>query len=232
MIPVEYIFNATNDLTRKNNAGYTSSEEFNRHLNQCQDMLMRYYYKLFEESQIVVDSLFPFLKELQLIVGTNGIVPMPDDYRYRLEVGYLEVFNAACEETGGPTIQPKPMHYLAANEVIETLSSPIRKPSKEKRIYKHTFVNNYMQVYPKDLTGYVNFKYVRDPLQAVYATTFDSINRIQVFDSSNSVDLEWLDQDRDNLVDLLLLMKGISIRETALTQWIMQKNQYLSNKIA
>jgi len=229
MINVQYIFEATNDLTRKNNAGYTSSEEFNRHLNQCQDMLMRYYYKLFEESQIIVDSLLPFLKEVQLTIGTKGVVQLPVDYRYRLEVGYLEILNAGCEG-GAPNVKPKPMHYLAANEVIETLSSPIRKPSKAKGIYKHTFVNDAMYVYPIDLTGYVNFKYIADPIQAAYNTTVDTVNRIEVYDSATSVNLQWNEQDRDNLVDLLLLMKGISIRESALTQWVAQKNQYLSNK--
>lgn len=228
MIPVQYIFEATNDLTRKNNAGYTSSAEFNRHLNQCQDMLMRYYYKLFEEAQQIVDSLFPFLVELRIPIGAKGVVTLPNDYRHRLEVGYLEVFNAGCE--GGLTIKPKPMHYLAANEVIETLSSPIRKPSKAKKIYKHTFVNGAMLVYPDDLTGYVHFKYLRDPRQAAYNTTFDVVNRQQIFDPLTSIDLEWNEQDRDNIVDLLLLMKGISIRESALTQWVVQKNQYLSNK--
>ncbi len=229
MINVQYIFNAVNDLTRKNNAGYTSNEEFNRHLNQCQDILMRYYYKLFEEAQIIVDSLMPFLIEANLPIGANARIPFPSDYRYRLEVGYLEIYNPDCGETG-LQINPKPCHYLAANEVIETLSSPIRKPSKNKRIYKHTFINDYIQLYPIDLTGYAHFKYVRKPVQAVYGVIIDLVNRIEVYDPATSVNLEWLEQDRDNLVDLMLMLNGIALRETALVQWVQQKNAFTMNK--
>ena len=230
MINVQYIFEAVNDLTRKNNAGYTSSEEFNRHLNQSQDILMRYYYKLFEEGQIIVDSLMPFLKQSNLIIGTNAQVAFPDDYRYRLEVGYLEINNPDCGQTQ-PTITPTPCHYLAANEVMETLSSPIRKPDKNKGIYKHTFVNNVIQLYPLDLSGYIHFKYIRKPVQAKYATTIDTVNRIEVYDPINSIDLEWLEQDRDNIVDILLFMKGISLRESALINWVQQKNMFKSQKV-
>lgn len=230
MINVEYIFKAVNDLTRKNNAGYTSNAEFNRHLNQSQDMLMRYYYRQFEEHQILVDSLLPFIVNTQLQIGAKGVVVLPSDYRHRLEVGYLEIYNAACGETGGPSIDPKPMHYMAANEEMETLSSPIRKPRKDKGVYRHTFFNGYMQVYPTDLTGYVNFKYLRDPVQANYAVTVNSVDRIQIYDPLNSVNLEWEEQDRDNIVDLILLFMGVAIRETALIQWVIQKNQYLANK--
>ena len=230
MINVQYIFEAVNDLTRKNNAGYTSSEEFNRHLNQCQDMLMRYYYKLFEEGQIIVDSLMPFLKQSNLIIGPGSQVAFPNDYRYRLEVGYLEINNPDCGQNE-PTIKPSPCHYLAANEVMETLSSPIRKPSKAKGIYKHTFINNNIQLYPLDLTGYIHFKYIRKPIQAEYNTTVDVVNRIEVYDPLTSVNLEWLDQDRDNLVDLLLFMKGIALRETALISWVQQKNAFKTQKV-
>ena len=222
MISVQFVFESVNDLSRKNNAGYTSSEEFNRHLSKVQDILMRYYYKLFEEKQIVVDALMPFLVESRLIIGANGIVAMPEDYRHRLEVGYLDIQNPDCDNDE-PTIKPKPCHYLAANEVIETLSSPIRKPSKKKGIYKHTFVNNYMQLYPEDLTGYCHFKYIRDPKEALYNTTIDTVNRIEVYDPTTSIDLEWNDQDKDNIVDLLLMFRGIAIRESALIQWVQQK---------
>lgn len=229
MINVQFIFEAVNDLTRKNNAGYTSSDEFNRHLNQCQDILMRYYYKMFEESQIIVDSLMPFIKEVQLQIQTNGIVNFPTDYLHRLEVGYLDI-QQQCTPTAQPLIHMKPMHYIASNEVIETLSSPIRMPNKKKGIYKHTFVNNYMQCYPKDLSGYVNFKYLKIPTQAVYGVTIDIINRIEVYNPATSVNLDWLEQDRDNIVDLMLLLNGIAIRENALVSWVQQKNVYTTQK--
>lgn len=231
MINVANIFNSVSDLSRKKDAGYTSFEEFNRHLNAAQNVLLRYYYKLFEEAQIVVDSVFPFIVESQLQIEPNAFVLMPADYRYRLEVGYLEIFNPSCDSpTGQPEIKPKPMQYLVANEVMETLASPIRRPSKEKGIYKHSFSNNVMNVYPKDLTGYVNFKYLRDPRPAKYAVTIDVVNRIEVYDPLTSVDPEWLEQDADNLVDLILMYMGLAIRENAIIQWLSQKNQFTTQK--
>lgn len=222
MISVKFIFDSVQDLAKKDNSGYTSSEEFNRHLAKVQDILMRYYYLLFEEKQIIVDSLNPFIKELRLQIGDKGIVQFPEDYRHRLEVGNLEITKPDCGEVY-PNITPRPCPHLAANEVMETLASPVRKPSRRRRVYYHTFVNNYIQLYPDDLTGYIHFKYLIDPPVATYATTFDTVNRIQVFDDTNSVDLIWNPQDRDNIVDLLLLFRGIAIRESALIQWVQQK---------
>jgi len=80
------------------------------------------------------------------------------------------------------------------------------------------------------LTGYVNFKYIRDPRVAKYGVTIDVVNRIEVYDPLTSVDPEWLAQDTDNLVDLILMFQGLAIRENAIIQWLQQKNQFTTQK--
>jgi len=218
-VGIKFVFDMVSDLTRKDKAGYMSADEFNRSVAQAQDVLMQFYYQQYEDTQRIVDSLMPFVKALNIPIST-GYCDFPEDYRHRLEVGYLYIQNS--EECGGgePTIEPYPMTYLNANEEMETLRSAIRKPSIPKRLFYHSFVNNKIKVFPQSLTGYIHFKYIQQPPAAIYGVTLDVANDQENYNPATSVDFIWNDQDAHHLVDLLLLFKGIAIRETALLEWI------------
>ena len=45
MINVQTLFNRVKDLSRKDKAGYMSSEEFNRNLEEAQSLLMDWFYR-------------------------------------------------------------------------------------------------------------------------------------------------------------------------------------------
>jgi hypothetical protein len=229
MISVQLVFERVQDLSRKDKAGYMSSEEFNRDLGQAQNILFRYFYQQFEDRQQIVDSLNPFHKTVNLPIA-NGFCEFPADYRHRTEVGYLFVENPLCG-LEQPTVEPIPMPYLNANEVMETLVSAIRKPSKEKKRVYHTFINNKIEVHPYSLTGYIKFKYLAVPPTAIYATTLDLANDQENYDPLNSIDLIWNQQDTDNLVDLLLFFKGLEVRESALLEWVGMKKQFTQSPI-
>ena len=87
MINVQTLFNRVKDLSRKDKAGYMSSEEFNRNLEEDQSLLMDWFYSSFEKNEKTLDSLAPFIKETTLSIS-NQFVSFPSDYRYKLEVGY------------------------------------------------------------------------------------------------------------------------------------------------
>ena len=230
MIDIDFIFERVQDLSRKDKAGYMSSVEFNRDFSQAQDILYEYYYEQFERNQEIVDSLNPFHKEVQLVIS-NGYCELPEDYRHRTEVGYLKVFNANACGPNEPTISPYPMPYINANEERETLASAIRRPNIEKNRFYHTFINNKIRVLPTSLVGYIVIKYLATPPTAIYAVTLDVANDQENFDPIKSINPIWNEQDAHHLVDLMLLFKGIEVRESALIEWVRLKQQYTNTGV-
>lgn len=91
MISVQYIFKRVNDaLSRKNQAGYSSTEDFNGDLRDTENILYEFYFKDYEINQKIADALSVFLIEPE--VGfpiVNGYVFYPKDYRHPNEMVYL-----------------------------------------------------------------------------------------------------------------------------------------------
>jgi len=221
MISVKYIHDRVeNHLARKYQAGYNSVDEFNGNLRDSENLLFEYYYKQFETTQKIVDALSPFLVEKTQNIS-NGYVEYPSDYRHELELSYLMV--QSKDDCTDPEMEEKPMIKLSANEERDTMGSTIRKPSLEKGLLYWIPVNNKIRVRPLYLKGETNFKYFRHPIFGVYGTKLDLQKQIEVYDSANSTDLEWDIQEENNIIDLLLLMKGISIRDTDLMQFASSK---------
>lgn len=240
MISVETLFNRVKDLSRKDKAGYTSSVEFNRDLAEAQSILMDYYYSMFEVNQKTLDCLSPFIKEVRLPIS-NQFVDFPDDYRYKLELAYAFAVNTKTEDCAiipNPEITLFPMQHLKTGEVHRTLSSAIRRPFvdfvKGKGKFAYTYVNNKIKVFPKEIQGFVELRYITDPTEALYNTVVNTTTGEEDFVATTalanpSIDLVWNEQEQPNLVDILLFFKGIQIRESDLVSWVIQKSRYAQN---
>lgn len=217
MIPVDRPYERVKDLARKDKSGYTDPDEYNRNLRDVQHQLMSYYISMLETGQPFPENLNPFLKRAEASVST-GIVTRPDDMRYVLEVycGYLETID--CKTT----VVYYPAADVKAGELGDVLSSAIRKPSLSKPVFY--FEGGTIRVEPKDFTHAV-VRYVKMPPDAIYGYTVDEDNDRIVFSSGTSTNLIWLPQDEHNIVDLLLFMKGLETRDTALIQWVSGKRQ-------
>lgn len=226
MIEVELIFKSVQDLSRKDKSGYMNSEEFTRDLNRAQELLLSYYSEDYGRVGMLRDSLIPFLKEVLLPID-NGFADFPSDYRHRIEVGNVHVENVFtnCSPAGDPISKEYPCRYLHPNEERLTISSPIRKPAISKNRYYHTFVNEKIKILPKEAKGSVAFKYIMNAPIAKYATVVNTSSMKEDFDPVNSINLVWQQQDINNIVDIMLLFKGIQVREGALISWLGQKKQ-------
>ena len=226
MISVLDIVKGLEDLSRKDKSGYMSSEEITRDMNRAQQILMSYRWDRYSKKEATIDSLNPFVKEQQLQI-VKGFVDFPSDYRHRIEMGNIFIENAHNDDctVSNPTVTESELRYLAPNEERLTLSSPIRKPSiAKKRIY-HTFVNNKIKILPKETVGYVVSKYLSQPPVAKYATIVNPATDKEEYDPSNSIDLQWNPQDITHFIDLMLLFKGLSTRESALINWVMTRKR-------
>ena len=233
-ISVEFLRNQVNQLASKDQAGYSTDNEFNDNLASAQNVLFEYYYQLFEVQQQVVDALMPFIKE-ETVLTPNGVGNFPTDYIHRLQVSYKYVKNKGCTTSckcgnkckpNGPEITVYPVDYMQTDEEAVVLSSYIRKPSIAKRIFRHTFKNNKIYVYPTTISK-VGFKYLRKPNSAFYATTIVSTSTgdFRQYDAANSIDLEWPVQETENFVDLMLFYLGIEIRSSQILDFVKMKQQ-------
>lgn len=222
MISVRDLFlRVQNDLARKDKAGYTSAEEFNRDLADAQNTLYAAYVRRFEETKQVADSLHNFMRTAILPIQ-YGRVPVPTDFRHSMEVNYYSVENGEC---GSPPIESRlPMPKLLENEVANTLINHIRKPNlAKKRVYhNYSYANGLpvVNVWPRDLPGSVELRYFITFPEARYGFTIDVVNDNQDYDPATTINLDWQQQDFINFVDVLLLYKGIEIRDNQLLQMV------------
>lgn len=220
MIPIERVYlRINNDLARKGKAGYSSSDEFNRDVRDCQNLLFEFYAAKYDQSQAVKDSLAPFFTQADIAIG-SGVVAFPSGYRHLLMASFLDIQNVA----GSAKITVRPMQWLSTNEVGLTLASAIRKPVYPGRLAFEQ-ISTGIKVYPETLSGSCRLHYLAAPPEAKRGYTVNLTTFEEDLDVPTTIDLVWGEQDETNLIDLLLFFKGIQIRETELLQWIGMKKQ-------
>lgn len=81
-----------------------------------------------------------------------------------------------------------------------------------------------------ELIGSVTFKYLRQPIFGVYSTVVDTVREMEVYNSATSKDLEWKESEMVGIIDIMLLHKGIEIRDNELVQFAQAKMQINDNK--
>jgi hypothetical protein len=220
-ISVQYLHDFTKDLLAKDQAGWRTTDEFNRMLQAAEQTLFEFYYQQFEQSQKIVDAIVPFLVTTNLNL-TNGVSPLPSNYWHRATVGYRWIKNQDC---GDPIVEDIPVDYMQVNEVFDTLSNPIRKPSLPKKIVRHTFIGKDLYVYPIE-TKSVIFRYFRQPQYGLYSTTLVSTadGDFENYDANTSTDLEWGQQETQNLANLIMFMSGVEIKDSQVVEYAMAKS--------
>jgi hypothetical protein len=222
MVLVKYIHDRVNKtLSRKNQAGYSTTEDFNGDLKDSENMFMEFLYKKFEETQKISDALNPFVREVELPIF-DGFIQYPLKYRHPLEMVYK--YTKSSPECKEPISAEILMDKLQTNEERDTMVSAIRKPSLENGLLYWTQLSDRIRIRPNTLTGSVLFKYLINPTYGEYKTTIDFNNQVEVYDPS-SVDLMWNEQETTDIIDLVLFHKGVSIRDSELLNFAMQKMQ-------
>lgn len=218
MISVQQLWLSQKDFTRKDHAGYTSTDEFNRMLNQAQSELFEYYLMKIQQNTRQVAALQPFVVE-QYLSGTQ-YYNLPEDYRYKLEVGFELVEN-------GPDCTPvselrSANHYTSDKDLL-SIESPIRGPSVTRKIFGYEFIANQIKTYPVDFNGRVYLKYYREPVTVARGYTLNTTTQEEEYDAGSTVDLEWPASEEYIFRDILLMYKGIILRESEIVQWIVNK---------
>lgn len=218
MISVERIYQTLLDLTRKDQAGYSSSDEFNRALNVVQEVLYNFYLDTVEDKAMLRQALSPFIKKSKLTL-VNGVYALPEDFRLEESVEFVTYNQVGTVRT--PEVWPA-YQYGGQGRALE-LSSPIRKPSDANRTYGYDFHEDGIRGYPRDFTGEVWLDYYSNPPEAKRGFSIDSVNIIEVYVENETIDLIWNVSEVDNLIDLMLAYRGLAIKDSAIVQWAAQR---------
>lgn len=211
MIDVDFLYKLTNELIRKDHAGgYTSSSEYNRLLALAQETLYRYYYDHKDETD-ARQSLIAF-QTSQVIAPTGSFYSKPNDYKDKLDARLL---------VGSKSI---PVHFPARDELAMTLSSVIRGPDIVRGVVVGEVVSSGFNVWPENNGYNLSLRYYTEPPTAERVTSIDVGTSTEVYDESASTQLSWNANNLQDFVDLLLLFKGVVLRDSSLVQWVQAKN--------
>lgn len=216
MIDVQRLYERVKDLSRKDKSGYTDPDEFNRGLQQAEELLMSYYIARTEQTQEVPESLAPFIDYREGIpILSRRYIQRPSDMRYVVEVyvGYPE--KIGCETK----IRYGVADAVTGREVGTRAESLIRTSPR------YFYENRTIAIEPPNIYTLAKLRYVRNPVYGVYGYTTDFENDRILYDANTSKQPEWLIQDENNILDLLLTLKGIETRDSILMQWVARNVQ-------
>lgn len=218
MISVEEIYQTLLDLTRKDQAGYSSSDEFNRALKSTQEVLYNFYLDQVEDKAMLRQALAPFVKEVTLTPAA-GVYPVPDDFRLEQSVEFVTYTQEGVVRI--PHRWPA-YQYGGQGRALE-LTSPIRQPKDQKRTYGYDFIGGDLRAYPSTFSGEVLLEYYSNPPEAKRGFTIDAVNLIEEHDPSSTIDLIWNPGERDNIIDIMLAYRGLAIKDNYIVQWAAQR---------
>lgn len=210
MISVQSLWLTIRDLTRKENiGGYLQNDEFNRQINLCQDILFDHYYDHKNESE--ARQSLTYFESSALISKSSGVYQLPANYKKKMEAAL--VVNS----------QYYPVHFPARDELLMSLSSAVRGPSIERKVVVGKIREADIQIWP-DTNNQLFLQYYKIPTAAARAVTVDIGEIEEVYDSGSTVDLEWPADKIGDFVDLMMLFKGVVMRDSSLVQWVQARN--------
>jgi hypothetical protein len=223
MIDVDFIYQRVSDLSRQNKSGQLQNDMFNRMLTSTENILFDYYQDLLEVDGSIAASLVNFIESKEVSV-LNGLINLPEDYRHRISV----TANIQKKNCAPGTIKLVAFRYAAADEFDMIRQSPIRKGNLERGIAWHTLSSGTIEVSPK--VKKVTLRYLRVPQYAERVVEVDVNTLVETYQQDDSSQLEWPVSCQEDIIALMLMQFGITIKETALTQYALSRINSLSNK--
>jgi len=188
-------------------------------------------------TESIDNSLEPFKVILDistnnpLKVNAQGIAQKPTDFYKRLSLSYWHIENK---------VSRKLRDILVVNDDawVNRLSSALSLPTLKQPIAN--FQNNYIRFYPLVNTR-VNFTYRKLPVKPIYDYYITSIGEYKYLApgtshtllageegsggetsgvvASSSVELEWADIDKLNIISKILSLQGINIRDRQIIEY-------------
>lgn len=199
---IEDIVKAVGVLSNKQQSRYLNPSQITDAVNDAVLDMFNEGRSLFESTQKVNDLMRVFKKK-QTISLTSGEGDLPSDYASL--TGFEDNIDVVTDERWGDVKNDVICVPDADYPVLNIYGSKVR-------------------VLPTSITS-VDINYLKEPTKAVYATTLSGNSRDYIFDEGNSTDVEIPEHRRTELLAKTCKYLGITLNQTALTQFELLKNQ-------
>lgn len=213
-LTVDYLYQFSLNLIRKNQAGALASIEWARHWNDSSnsyqdDLLGRFQARGngkagantgLIENETIETKLAPFTKTATITI-TAGDGPKPSDFIYLLAL-----------RIGG-----KEVRHVNKNQIATVSDSVIDPPSVADGAYYFTPYLNYYSFLPNIVTA-ATIDYIATPVDVVWGFTLDGAGR-QVYSSGTSAQSQWDDHSNREISKRMLTNLGVSFHDNDFSQF-------------
>lgn len=222
---VNTVKNQVEALSRAQAGAYASGDDFNAQSRRAELLLLDYYIERFGG---VTHSSLQHLMKTSYLAAPGAVVQQPDDLRLLVRLSAVETY---LNEQGAPVKKTRPCAYVSAVSADESQASTLRGGNAKlgRFCYSDSQYGAY-KIWPGSINS-VELLYLRLPIYGFWGYTIDPVNIVENYDATNSVNYEWPDNDENNLVEILLYLRGIQTRQTDLAQWLAQREKTVPNAL-
>lgn len=230
MISIDTIYQRVLAAANKEQRGYITPQEFNLFANQAQiDIFEQYFYELsqfdrmpdnnteFSNITSLLDekiSVFKQIKNLANSSGSEFILPAStgvDDF-YRL---------------GTVMYQSKyPVEEIEHEELYRIQLSPLSAPSQTQPVYirkKNSASQQVIEVYPQSINSGITATQIHKPNKVNWG--YVVIDGKALYNATSSVNFELHASEEKELVNKILLLSGIMLKDSGLYASATQEDQ-------
>lgn len=221
---VNEIYQSVRTLLRKDShvSGYLSAADFNRISQLAEIELFKYWSEIMDGTLSVPTAMRPFITPSDdLFQDTSGMVSLPSNFARLLSCEYV----ITGTNGGQMSFQYHTSIPVKESELANLKHSAVRGPSVARKRFYHTHVGDSLAMLPAVQGNAAQIRYLRYPTYGVYGVTQNVSLDQEDYDSATSVDYEWPDIERQNLIDVILFMYGISVRSNDIVSWIQARKQ-------
>ena len=206
---VSEIKNIVTSIVSSERMGYTlSPEQYNLYLQKANFELFNQSLKDWENKQVITDILYPFKVKADLTFAA-GVATRPADYAR----------NSAAWYDDGATIVP--IEVVTDAELPDRINNAITAPTAAYPIIY--FLNEKINILPVSITTGVDLLYIKKPGTPIYKEKVD--NEINVYDSVNSVQLDFDEIYHPDIVRIIIKFTGIDVKDSLVIQAIEREKQ-------
>ena len=208
MVNINTVYQTVLAIANKEQRGYITPQEFNLFANNAQmEIFEQYFYDLNQFSRIpgsnsdysdpisiIEDKINLFIKK-QVHTGISFLIPN-DFYR---------VANLAINGFKADHVYRNKQSYY---------NGPLTSPTAKRPLYY--ILGNTITTRPEDPSNTLNFSYIRKPNTPKFG--YVVINDKAMYNSLESIDFELHPSEEKNLVNKILMLAGMSIKDVQLAQ--------------
>lgn len=206
MLNVNTVYKQVLDLLNKNQiGGYLDETVFNSYAESSQLDWFNDAYARYESNQKNVDDIRVLrAKPKILTLDSNGEASYPSDYYHASNIWRPEVTNGRRSS----------IDIITDAELVQRLGSALEEVNESYPIA--VLYDTYIQIYPTTIRR-VELSYLRVPTAPNWAYTVT--NGRKVYDSGNSTNFEVPDYAINDIVNRILTMASVEIRDQFTTQY-------------